>query len=96
MTTGKWMILIGIILLAVTGILFIYFRIKRLRYIPEAYLGSDEYNGATVRIQNGYPTDIVTKKYPPSGQMTKQRLDNQTDAKQRQSAENDLTEILKD
>lgn len=62
MTQGQMMFLSGAVLLLLTIVLAIIFIIKKPRYSPEQFEGTD--NGATSRFRNGYPTDRLTKRYP--------------------------------
>lgn len=62
MTQGQMVFLSGTVLLIATIILAIIFLLKKPRYFPERFDGTD--SGATSRFQNGYPTDRLTKRYP--------------------------------
>lgn len=63
MTQGQMMFLSGVALLIATIILAIIFLIKKPRYSPEQFAGTD--SEAAFRLRNGYPTDRLTKRYPP-------------------------------
>lgn len=72
MTQGQMMFLSGAVLLLLTIVLAIIFIIKKPRYSPEQFEGTD--SGATSRFRNGYPTDRLTKRYPSESEMPVQPL----------------------
>lgn len=66
MTQGQIIFLSGFVLLIITVALAIIFSIKKPRYWPDQFDMTD--NETTPRFRNGYPTDRLTKRYPPASE----------------------------